>query len=341
MDDTTVGRHDRHDSGPLHGADRRGRNGSALAVTAVALSAALGAAALYNKAKAKTAEHHYPPVGRFITVDGVGLHYLDRGQGSPVVLLHGNGALIQDMIVSGIVDRLAEHHRVIVFDRPGFGYSERPRSRLWSPAEQAQLIGKALDRLGVGTAFVYGHSFGALVAVHLALLNPGRLRGLVLGSGLFYPAPRLDVALLVPPAIPGIGDLLRYTVSPILTAALLPRLYEKLFAPSPVPERFWRDFPHELLRRPSHIRAAAADTAFLLPAAEQLRHRYGDIAVPVTIVVGEQDRIVDPGRNSIRLHRELPGSRLVVIPRVGHMVHHLAPDAVLGAIETAARPRLA
>lgn len=97
-----------------------------LAGSAAAL-AALGAAVLYNRQKAGAAERKTPPIGRFLDVDGVRLHYIERGQGEPVVLIHGNGTMIQDFAVSGLVDRLASRHRVIVFDRPGYGYSSRPR----------------------------------------------------------------------------------------------------------------------------------------------------------------------------------------------------------------------
>src|SRR3954463_7324695 len=70
-------------------------------------------------------ERNNPPIGTFIECDSVRLHYLDRGDPAApcVVLLHGNGSMIQDFMISGLVDRLAEHNRVLCFDRPGFGYS--------------------------------------------------------------------------------------------------------------------------------------------------------------------------------------------------------------------------
>ena len=179
---------------------------------------------------------------------------------------------------------------------------------------------------------MFGHSFGTLVAVELALLEPRLVRRLVLAGGYFYPSPRLDAVLQTPPAIPGIGDLLRYTVSPLLAAALLPKLYRTLFAPAPVPERFEDEFPHDLLLRPSQLRAAAADTAYLIPTAAALQHRYRELAMPLTLVAGAGDRVVDPD-NSRRLHAEMPGSRLVIVPEAGHMVHHTAMEVVLEAIE--------
>jgi hypothetical protein len=82
----------------------------------------------------RLAERKNPPIGSFIECDGVRLHYLDYGEATNpcVVLLHGNGSMMQDFVINGLVDLLARDHRVLCFDRPGFGYSQRPRSRIWS-----------------------------------------------------------------------------------------------------------------------------------------------------------------------------------------------------------------
>ena len=68
-------------------------------------------------------------------VDGVRLHYSDRGEGPPVLLLHGNAVTGDDYNTSGVVERLMANYRVVIFDRPGFGYSERPRWRFWTAAD--------------------------------------------------------------------------------------------------------------------------------------------------------------------------------------------------------------
>src|SRR5215212_2900094 len=125
-----------------------------LLMALLAMVAAMVAAAAYAVVQARAAERKTPPVGRFLDVDGVRLHYVEQGQGDPVVLIHGNGTLIQDFTVSGLVDSLSGRHRVIVFDRPGFGYSTRPRGRIWTPMAQAEVLQRALDVLGVKQAIV-------------------------------------------------------------------------------------------------------------------------------------------------------------------------------------------
>ena len=109
----------------------------------------LAASAILNRVLAKKAERRNPPTGRFITIDGVRLHYVERGTGRPLVLLHGNGSMIQDFESSGLLDLAAKKYRVIAFDRPGFGHSDRPRSTVWTPEAQADLLNAALVKMGV------------------------------------------------------------------------------------------------------------------------------------------------------------------------------------------------
>ncbi|MBL0408057.1 alpha/beta hydrolase [Microvirga aerilata] len=309
-----------------------------LAPVLVGSAAVLGAAVLYNRQKTRAAKRRTPPIGRFLDVDGVRLHYIERGEGEPIVLIHGNGTMIQDFSVSGLVDRLASRYRVIVFDRPGYGYSTRPR-QLWTPRAHAKLFQRALGQLGVEQAVVLGHSWGTLVAVALALEDPSLVGSLVLASGYYYPTLRADTFLFSPPAVPVIGDAMRYTISPLVARAILPGLIKQMFAPAEVPERFERQFPKEMMLRPSQLRAAAEDAALMTPSVMELRHHYSELRMPVTIITGADDQIADVGRQSERLHRELPQSEFITLPGLGHMVHHLDPDAVASAVERAAQKR--
>jgi pimeloyl-ACP methyl ester carboxylesterase len=127
-----------------------------------------------------------------LDIDGVRLHYIVRGHGDPIVLLHGNGALVRDFELSGLVTELARRHRVIVFDRPGYGYSTRPRSRVWTPEAQAKLFSSVFRKLGLDAPIVLGHSWGTLVAIALGLNHPEQVSRLVLLSGYFYPTPRAE-----------------------------------------------------------------------------------------------------------------------------------------------------
>ena len=126
---------------------------------------------LANIAFQVAAERKNPPIGVITDCDGVRLHYIERGDvAAPcVVLFHGNGTMIQDLILSGLVDRLAQNYRVVCFDRPGFGYSHRPRTRIWTATTQAALFAKALDQLGVRNPVVLGHAGGDRVGYEAAM----------------------------------------------------------------------------------------------------------------------------------------------------------------------------
>jgi pimeloyl-ACP methyl ester carboxylesterase len=306
------------------------RTGVILGITA----AALAAAAVFNVYQARRVERRNPPRGRFIEVDGVRLHYLDQGEGPPVVLLHGNIVTAEDFAYSGLLDLAAEHHRVIAFDRPGMGYSDRPNGRLWTPRAQADLLRRALNRLSIERAVVVGHSLGAMVAAALALAHPTTVRGLVLLSGYFYPTARADVALAAPPAIPVLGDVLRYTVSPLVGRALLPAVVKGMFAPRKVPADFAEHFPLGMSVRPSQIRASAQDAAAMVPAAATMRHRYRELRMPLVIMAGREDKVAKVGRQSVRLHEEVPHSSIRLVPDVGHMLHYAVPEEIVAAIET-------
>ena len=269
------------------------------------LSGSLGRSrALYGQ-ETREAERKHPPIGRSLDVDGVRLHYIEQGTGEPLVLIHGNGTLIQDFTVSGLVDRLSERYRVIVIERPGYGYSERPR-HLWTPRAHATLYEHALHQLGVEQAIVLGHSWGTMVAVSLALQAPTLVRSLVLLSGYYFPTARMDVVLSSPNAIPGIGDALRHTISPPLSRLMLPGGIRAMFAPAPVPEPFDRLFPKELMVRPIQLRASAEDAALITPSVMELQQHYRDLKLPVVILTGGDDQIADVDRQSRRLHRRSP-----------------------------------
>ena len=199
---------------------------------AAAFTAAAGvmaAAAFVNWRLAKKAQRENPPQGQFVEIDGVRVHYVERGTGPPLVLLHGNGSMIQDFESSGLIDLAAKDFRVFVFDRPGFGHSDRPRNVVWTPDAQAELIKRALDRLGVSNAIVLGHSWGASVAVVLAsviqifvesVINPGhpemvfrvRMHDLEPGTTYYYKVSSQQANGRSDPATSGVSQ---FTTRPV------------------------------------------------------------------------------------------------------------------------------
>ncbi|WP_229507601.1 alpha/beta fold hydrolase [Massilia sp. Dwa41.01b] len=237
------------------------------------------------------------------------------------MLLHGNGVYASDFEYSGLVGQLSERYRVIAFDRPGYGYSARPRSTVWTPDAQARLLHHALQEIGVDSAIVVGHSWGTMVALAMGLQVPDVVRGLVLLSGYYYPTLRLDVTVQAQPAIPLIGDLMRYTVSPLIGRLLWPLLAKRVFSPQPVSERFRRLDPWMALR-PGQLRAAAAEAV-----PDGARGRLAIEAHRAPAGAGA-DRHGDPGQD------RLAGQRVRALARNAagrRAVERAAPDARCGA----------
>ncbi|MGF7151923.1 pimeloyl-ACP methyl ester carboxylesterase [Sphingomonas zeicaulis] len=265
-------------------------------------------------------------------VDGVRLHYVDQGNGPVVVLLHGNGVLLQDFIASGVLGLAAKHHRVIAFDRPGFGYSDRPRTTIWSPQAQADLLLRALQRIGVEHAVVVGHSWGTMVALAMALERPKAIDGLVLVSGYYFATARPDVVLLSAPAVPGAGDILAATISPIAGRLMGPIGVKASFAPAPVPKKF-AAFPVDMTFRPTQVRATSAETAMMVPAAIALSRRYDELAMPIIAIAGDGDLIAHPSKHAERLAATYSTVELRTVAGQGHLLHYAVPEMVVTAID--------
>jgi pimeloyl-ACP methyl ester carboxylesterase len=308
------------------------RTGALLGVATAALA---GLAARHARA-ARRAERSHPPIGRFLDVDGVRLHYAEWGEGPPVVLLHGNGTIAQDWAISGLAAKLSRRHRVIALDRPGYGHSSRPRGRAWTPKAQAGLIAEASVQLKADRPILVGHSWGAIVALALGLDHPDSVRGLVLLGGYYFPTQRLDVWASTPPAVPVVGDVMRYAIGPSVTRLIAKGIVRRSFAPRPVPKRFKARFPLDLALRPWQIRASAEESALMIPAVAEMRRRYKDLRPPVAILAGAQDQVAIPSRHAVRLHRAIPHSTLKLSPNVGHMMHYDAHRDILEAVESVA-----
>lgn len=159
------------------------------------------------------------------------------------------------------------------------------------------------------------------------------MKSLVLASGYYFPNARLDVVAQSGPAIPGPGDMLAYTLSPILSRLLWPAMLRKLFGPRPVPRKF-DSFPMAMAVRPSQIRASAAEAAMMIPAAVHASKSYS--VLPIIIIAGEEDQLINIDEQSARLHLEVKQSKMHRIAGAGRMVQQSATSDVMDAINEAA-----
>jgi pimeloyl-ACP methyl ester carboxylesterase len=279
------------------------------------------------------AERAYPPEGQFETVQGVPLHYVSRGSGPAVVLIHGAFGALQDFTAT-IAPALQRGHRVIAVDRPGHGYSGRPPGRGLTPARQAELLHGLLQRLQPGPATLVGFSLGGAVALAYALAHPEAVRALVILNGGSFPWPTPEDRIYSLPGIPLLGPLLvRTVVMPLGTVQAAANVREA-FAPEPVPEAYGRS-PLALALRPASFEANADDVLALKAALREQSRRYGELRMPLAIVAGAGDQIVSPLIHAQALHAAVPGSAFTLLPRAGHQILYTRPADVLAAIARA------
>ncbi|HKC63607.1 MAG TPA: alpha/beta hydrolase [Pyrinomonadaceae bacterium] len=268
--------------------------------------------------------------GKFVTIEGLRLHYVSLGSGSAVVLLHGNAGFTHDF--SRVLPAIAERgYRAIAFDRPGHGQSERPSNGLATAEFQFKLIRKALRRLKIEKPILVGHSWSAILVLAYALKYEKEISGIVLLAPAAYPEEEQFAAQKALIEIPGLGDLILKVSSPFISREIRQNL-ERAFSPDEVPADYL-ELATATWNTPDQIKAIVQDEANYSPAAEELSLRYSEIRTPTVIVTGDSDLEVNPEQHALPLHDAIKHSRLIVLPATGHMIPHTRPDAVIDAVE--------
>lgn len=295
----------------------------------VALTAAGGLGlSFYSDRIAREVERLVPQDGRHLQVEGARLHYVERGSGPAIVMIHGLGGQLRNFSYA-MLEPLAQDHRVVLVDRPGSGYSTADDDSEPGIVEQAAIIARFIETLGIERPLVVGHSLGGAVALALALERPALIRGLALIAPLTQPQDDVPEAFRGLAAIPpSMRRLMAQTLGTPMSRLTAERTLTAVFAPEPVPHDFAMRGGGALSQRPGAIAAAAADLASGGQDMAALALRYPDLVVPTAILYGREDAILDPTRHGHRTAAIIPGARIEVIEG-GHMIPVTAPDATI------------
>lgn len=276
----------------------------------------------------------YPAIGQFVDVEGHPVHTVVMGAGPDLVLIHGASGNVRDMTFS-IAPKLAQTYRVIVFDRPGLGHT--PAFDNDTLQGQADLLQRAATKLGAEKPLVMGQSYGGAVALAWAVYHPDKIAGLIPVAAPSNPwnSPLSGFYKLTSSAW---GSLLAV---PALTA-WVPNSYVKntlgaIFAPNSVPDGYADFVGVGLSLRRSALRANAQQRKTILAEVQAQLPRYGEIEVPTEIVHGSDDTTVGLAIHSEKLVNQIDAAVLTRLNGIGHMPHHAAEEAIIDAIDRAAR----
>jgi pimeloyl-ACP methyl ester carboxylesterase len=319
---------------------------SMLGIVVLAIGALLGAGLLITSIAARRIEAAHPPAGRFVDIDGGKLHLLDLDSATdtpgeinadtlwPVVLIHGASGNLGDLRLA-LGDRLALTRRVVLVDRPGHGWSDRPGGKAdASPARQAALIAQALDGIGLDRFVLVGHSLGGTVAAAFARAYPERVAGLVLLAAVTHPwKGALDWHYNVG-AMPVVGAAFARAAALPIGEVLLEMGARNVFLPQAMPADYLARAGIRLLLRPAEFVANAQDVAALRAFVTAQVPHYRELAMPTVVLTGDADTTVSPTLHSRAIAAALPDARLVVLAGIGHMPQHVATDEVIAAIDS-------
>jgi len=281
--------------------------------TAARLLLLLGALALMPILSGCLSFHRGPMPGEpknatYAEVEGARVRYVDTGgEGEPVVMIHGFASSLEtwDLVRPAVAEK---GRRVIAMDLKGFGWTDRPEGD-YSPEAQARLVLALLSSRGVDKATVVAHSWGASVALAMAIAAPERVQRLALYDAWVYEAQ-------LPPFFhwaraTGVGETLFslwYTERADERIALA--FHDKRL----VTEKLVEDV-EAALERPGTVAAALA--AVRGQRYAQVEARYRALKHKTLLLWGRED-LVTPLAYGERLSHDMPGARLVVYPACGH-----------------------
>jgi pimeloyl-ACP methyl ester carboxylesterase len=244
-----------------------------------------------------------PTVGKFVTVFGARIHYVDVGAGPTVILVHG---LADDVGVWGsVIPALAAKHRVIALDQVGFGRSDKPLLS-YRVNTFVDFLDGFLNELKIDRASLVGNSLGGWVAASYTLAHPERVERIVLSDAAGYSA-------------------LAKTMDPRALSALRLASREDIRYLGPLTfhdKHFYEDidlaFKQRVTTGDSYTVSQLLDS--MIRGEDVLDGRLGAIEKPTLILWGREDKLI-PVRFAARFNKEINGSQLRVIDSCGHMPH--------------------
>ncbi len=276
--------------------------------------------------------------GRLYSIQGVRVFVHQSGTPArgktPVVLLHG--WLLSHYMWRHVIGPLAQAgHAVVALDLPGFGESDRPSpaSYRYDATAFSDTLLDTLDALGIERATLVGQSLGGAVSLVTAARHPDRVDRLAVIDPVCYPVTLPAEGYAV--RLPVVGQFLfRLALARKNIRYVMKR--DIYFDPSLVTDD-WVDYVWERAQRPGGVEAAHRALE-ILDDPDVVTHSIGAVRAPTLIVWGENDHLF-PVAHGRRLHGQMTGSELRVIPYCGHTPAEEKPEDLLAALLPFLDPR--
>lgn len=293
----------------------------------------IGGLFVFNSYLEKRAEVTYPPNGKFVTVDGLKLHYIMKGTGKPIVFLHGGVYAGNDY--NRLIDLAAAlGFQAISFDRPGYGYSERAKMKAATPVEQARLIHKAITKIQAEKPIIAGHSMSGTIALSLALGYPNDISGIILiGANAMYNdgnAANSGHPLSKLAAIPLLGNVILAILLGLIKRVFARILLKTSFEPERAPAGYVKTFTQFGMRF-NQLKSLLMDADTFYKTAGKISARYHEITIPAIVMIGENDPLGSV-EQAKRLKGDISHAHFIVLSNAAHMLPQNHPDLVMDAI---------
>lgn len=273
----------------------------------------------------------YPFESRFLQLDAGRLHYIDEGQGAPIVFVHGTPTW--SFLYRHLIRDLSRDYRCIAPDNLGFGLSDKPAGADYSFAAHSRNLAALIDHLGLREITLVVHDLGGPIGLGYALDHPEQISRLVISNTTLWP-------MVGEFAVPPVGKLfgtaigrflyLRLNVSP---RALLPMVYADRTKLTPaIHQHYIAPFPqpddrHAMFSFAREISSGA-------PSLAALWERRASIAdIPALLIWGMKDVAFGP-RYLARWQSFLPNARSLSLPNVGHFAQEEAPAEMIAAMRS-------
>jgi pimeloyl-ACP methyl ester carboxylesterase len=263
-------------------------------------------------------------VGKFIRINSQKIRYFDSGSGIPLVFIHGFGSSIYSWRKN--LEPISKYHRVCAPDLPGFGYSDKPLDADYTIDAYAEFIIQFMNKLQISKAILVGHSLGGGIALLTSLKFPSRVKALILLDAEAYPiTPPLMLKIA---KLPFVRSIIHRAIGEWVVRISLKRSY---YDHTLITDRLVAEYYRPFLTENGKAVPIKVLQAMDFEKLKELPKRYRHIRKKTLIIWGKEDQI-SRIHLAHKLKKDLPNSKLKIIPASGHLVQEEKPEAVNRAI---------